>query len=354
MQKGTALIVGVTGISGHNLANVLVASGWTVYGLARHPLAQEGVIPVAADLLDANSSSAALVGLPITHVFFCTWTRRATERENVEANGAMMRNLCAALSAAPLRHMALVTGTKHYLGAFENYGSGRAETPFRESEPRQPGANFYYTLEDLLFAAAKQHGFGWSVHRSHTMIGRARGSNAMNMGVTLAVYASLCKETGQPFVFPGSRAQWDSLTDITDAGLLGRQLEWAALSPAARDQAFNTVNGDVFRWRWMWGEIAAFFGLEAQPYPQQPLPLEARLKDSAPAQWTKLAEKYGLVEADVNKLASWWHTDADLGREIECVNDMTKSRDLGFLGFHDSRASFLELFTALRAQRVIP
>ncbi|MBA1272253.1 SDR family oxidoreductase [Stutzerimonas azotifigens] len=354
MQKGTALIVGITGISGYNLANVLLASGWTVYGLARRPQAQEGVIPVAADLLDADATNKALEGLPITHVFFCTWTRRATEKENVEANGAMMNNLCQALGKAPVQHMALVTGTKHYLGSFENYGSGKAETPFRESEPRQSGENFYYTLEDILFAAAERHGFGWSVHRSHSMIGQAGGSNAMNMGVTLAVYASLCKETGQPFVFPGSRVQWDSLTDVTDAGLLGRQMEWAAQSPAARNQAFNTVNGDVFRWRWMWGEIAAFFGLEAAPFPEQPMPLEARLKDVAPEQWRAIAQKHGLREPDVDRLASWWHTDADLGREIECLNDMTKSRELGFLGYHDSRASFLELFTRLRAQRLIP
>lgn len=354
MQKGTALIVGITGISGYNLANVLLASGWTVYGLARRPQAQDGVTPVAADLLDADATNKALDGLPITHVFFCTWTRRATEKENVEANGAMMNNLCQALGKAPVQHMALVTGTKHYLGSFENYGSGKAETPFRESEPRQSGENFYYTLEDILFAAAERHGFGWSVHRSHSMIGQAGGSNAMNMGVTLAVYASLCKETGQPFVFPGSRVQWDSLTDVTDAGLLGRQMEWAALSPAARNQAFNTVNGDVFRWRWMWGEIAAFFGLDAAPFPEQPMPLEARLKDAAPEQWRAIAQKHGLREPDVDRLASWWHTDADLGREIECLNDMTKSRELGFLGYHDSRASFLELFTRLRAQRLIP
>ncbi|WP_313330462.1 SDR family oxidoreductase [Pseudomonas oryzihabitans] len=354
MRKGTALIVGVTGISGYNLANTLVASGWTVYGLARKPVAQEGVIPVATDLLDAESTRQALAGLPISHVFFCTWTRRATEKENVEANGAMMDNLCQALDGAPLDHLALVTGTKHYLGSFEEYGSGKAETPFRESEPRQAGANFYYTLEDILFAAAERHGFGWSVHRSHSMIGQAKGTNAMNMGLTLAVYASLCKATGQPFVFPGSRTQWDGITDVTDAGLLAEQLEWAALAPAARNQAFNTVNGDVFRWRWLWGEIAAFFDLEPAPYPEQPMPLEARMKDVAPAQWRKLAEEHDLVEADVDKLASWWHSDADLGREIECLNDMTKSRDLGFFGYRDTRASFLDLFTRLRAQRLIP
>ncbi|KAB7768345.1 SDR family oxidoreductase [Xanthomonas maliensis] len=354
MRKGVALIVGITGISGYNLANVLLADGWTVYGLARRPQPHAGVLPVAVDLLDAAASEQALRGLPITHVFFCAWTRRDSERENIQANGAMLQHLCDALRDAPLQHMALVTGTKHYLGAFENYGSGKAETPFRESEPRQPGENFYYTLEDLLFAHAERHGFGWSVHRAHTMIGSANGSNAMNMGTTLAVYASLCKHTGQPFVFPGSQAQWNSLTDVTDAGLLGRHLAWAGSNPAARNQAFNTVNGDVFRWRWMWREIADFFGLEAAPLPATRAPLEERLADTAPALWKELAEQHGLVEHDVDRLASWWHTDADLGREIECVNDMTKSRALGFLDFYDSRASFLELFTRLRAQRLIP
>ena len=354
MQQRIALVVGSTGISGYNLANVLVAEGWTVYGLARKPVPRDGVIAVEADLLDAASVSIALANLPITHVFFCTWTRRDTERENVEANGAMMNNLCTALADAPLHHMALVTGTKHYLGSFEAYGTGKAETPFRESTPRQPGENFYYTLEDILFEAARKHGFGWSVHRSHTMIGKAEGSNAMNMGVTLAVYATLCREEGRPFVFPGSTAQWNGLTDVTDAGLLGRQLAWAARSPAARDQAFNTVNGDIFRWRWMWGEIAAHFGLESGGCPSVRAPLEPSMKPTAAARWKTIAEKHGLIEHDVDRLASWWHTDADLGRDIECVNDMTKSRDLGFLDHADSRASFLNLFTLLRAQSIIP
>ncbi len=243
MRKGTALIVGVTGISGYNLANTLVASGWTVYGLARKPVAQEGVIPVAADLLDAESTRQALAGLPISHVFFCTWTRRPTEKENVEANGAMMDNLCQAWTA---RRSSTWPGDRHQAlpGFLRGIRQRQGRDAFRESEPRQAGANFYYTLEDILFAAAERHGFGWSVHRSHSMIGQAKGTNAMNMGLTLAVYASLCKATGQPFVFPGSRTQWDGITDVTDAGLLAEQLEWAALAPAARNQAFNTVNGD--------------------------------------------------------------------------------------------------------------
>ncbi len=56
----------------------------------------------------------------------------------------------------------------------------------------------------------------------------------------------------------------------------------------------------------------------------------------------------------VNKLVSWWHTDGDLGRTIECVNDMTQSRLLGFHAYQPTPASFFELFDRLQAERIIP
>lgn len=350
MRKGTALVVGATGITGGNLAAFLVASGWVVYGLSRHE--QSGVIPVTADLLDKPATKQALAGLPITHVFYCTWVRRDNEKANVEANSAMMLNLFDVLDGDKLKHASLVTGTKQYLGSFEAYGSGRVETPFRESEPRVPGDNFYYALEDILFEAAKRHGFTWSVHRPHTVIGYARG-NAMNIGTTIAVYASICKATGQSFVFPGSQNQWNALTDMTDALVLARQMEWAATTPGAANQAFNTVNGDVFRWRRMWREIGDYFGVVAAECPETPQPLENQMAE-AEATWREIATKYDLVEPDVGKLVSWWHTDADLGREQECVNDTTKSRDFGFDYFRETRAAFFDLFDRLRAEKLIP
>ncbi|WP_251975919.1 SDR family oxidoreductase [Salinicola avicenniae] len=352
MQKGTALVVGATGITGGNLAAYLVASGWTVYGLSRRATEQSGVIPVTADLLDAEQTKEALAELPISHVFYCTWIRRDNEKANVEANSQMMRNLFAGLEAAPLQHASLVTGTKQYLGSFEAYGSGRIETPFRESEPRVPGDNFYYALEDVLFEAAEQQGFDWNVHRPHTVIGYARG-NAMNMGTTIAVYASICRETGRPFVYPGSQTQWNALTDMTDALVLARQMEWAATTPGAANQAFNTVNGDVFRWRRMWREIGDYFGLEVPDCPETPQPLEMQMA-GAESTWREIAEKHDLVEPDVTQLASWWHTDADLGRDQECVNDTTKSRDFGFDHFRETRGAFFDLFDRLRAEKLIP
>jgi nucleoside-diphosphate-sugar epimerase len=351
----SALVVGASGIVGNNLCRHLRQQGWQVHGLARHPPADiDGVLPVKADLLDIDALGAALRDLRPTEVFLSTWLRQNTEAENIRVNGAMVRNVLGALSqAGSVRHVALVTGLKHYLGPFEAYGKGTLPpTPFREDQPRLDVENFYYAQEDELFAAARRDGFGWSVHRPHTIIGYAVG-NAMNMGVTLAVYATICKATGRPFLFPGSAMQWNGLTDMTDARLLARHLEWAAITPAARDQAFNVVNGDVFRWKWMWGRIADWFGVKPAPFSGAGVPLAQQLADAAPI-WRDIAAKQNLREADLDVLASAWHTDADLGRPIEVVTDMSKSRKLGFLDYQATDDSFFELFEHLRGSRIIP
>lgn len=314
MSKKSALIVGASGIVGQNLARLLVARGdWEVRGLARRPLALEGVESVSADLQDATALTAALAGARPTHVFLATWLRQATEKENIRVNGAMVKNLLDAVRAAKsVEHVALVTGLKHYLGPFESYGKGTLPaTPFREEQPRLPIDNFYYAQEDEVFAAAARDGFAWNVHRPHTVIGYALG-NAMNMGVTLAVYASLCKETEMPFTFPGSAAQWNGLTDMTDARQLAEHLLWAATTPTAHNEAFNIVNGDVFRWSWMWSRLADFFGLTPALPTGERAPLEQQLADAAPA-WRALAAKHALVQPDLDGLVSAWHTDADLG-----------------------------------------
>ena len=58
--------------------------------------------------------------------------------------------------------------------------------------------------------------------------------------------------------------------------------------------------------------------------------------------------------ASINRLASAWHTDADLGRSIEVVADMGKSRKLGFLDYQATDDSFFDLFNTLRQARIIP
>ncbi len=351
----TALVVGATGIVGQNIAARLVAEGWTVHGLARRPRHDmAGVLPVEADLLDLPALTHALRDLRPSHVFFCSWLRQETEEENCRVNSAMIRNVFAALPEPGLLvHAALTTGMKHYLGPFESYASGEPPvTPFREDAPRLDLPNFYYDQEDALYEAAARHGFSWSVHRPHTVIGYAVG-NAMNMGSTLAVYATICRETGRPFVFPGSPVQWNALTDLTDARQLARQLFWASTEAGGRNQAFNIVNGDVFRWKWLWPRLAEWFGIEAAPYPGHATSLEETLAGDA-ALWERIAAEYGLAESRIERLASAWHTDADLGRPVECVTDISKSRLAGFAGYQYTPDSFTDLFTRLRAEKLIP
>jgi nucleoside-diphosphate-sugar epimerase len=349
-----ALVVGITGIQGGALAERLVAGGWKVTGLARNPRANvAGVDLVAADLLDGAGVKEALRDVEPTHVFFNSWMRQPTEAENCTVNGAMLANLLAAVENKPsLRHVALVTGLKHYLGPFEAYALIKPDTPFREEQPRLEYQNFYYVQEDVLFESAARAGFTWSVHRPHTVIGYAIG-NAMNMGVTLAVYAAICKETGRPFMFPGSPQQHEAVTDVTDSRILASQLEWAATAPAAANQALNIVNGDVFRWRRMWGVLAEGLGVEPVEYPGHPTPLVEQMADAAPV-WDEIVRKHNLKPFPVEVLASWWHSDADLGRTIETFTDMSKSRRLGFLEFQETSRSFLDLFDRLRAERIIP
>jgi nucleoside-diphosphate-sugar epimerase len=355
-MRETALIAGATGIIGRALARELIAKGWTVHGLARHPQGDiAGLRPVAADLRQPASLTGALKEVAPTHVFITTWMRNATEADNIRVNSALVRNLLAALSPKKsVRHVALVTGLKHYLGPFDAYAKEGTlpETPLREEQPRLNLENFYYAQEDEVYAAAKRDGFSWSIHRPHTVIGEAVG-NAMNMGTTLAVYATIVKETGKPFRWPGSEAQWNGLSDVTDARVLAKHLLWAATIEAAHNEAFNIVNGDIFRWKWLWPRLAGWFGVTPVGFDGRVHPLEAQMADDAPA-WRRIAEQHGLAELDLSRLASPWHTDLDLGRPIEVMTDMSKSRKLGFTVFQRTDESFFDLFQRLRADRLIP
>jgi nucleoside-diphosphate-sugar epimerase len=349
-----ALVVGATGIGGSALVDQLAAEGTPVIALSRRPGAERpGVRWISADLRSAADLSRVLEPEQPSRVFFTAWSRQATEQENIAVNSGMVRDLLAVLSHAPLDHVALVTGLKHYLGPFEAYGQGAMpDTPFHEEEERLDAPNFYYAQEDELFAAARRQGFSWSVHRSHTVLGHAVG-NLMNMGLTIAVYASICRELGLPFVFPGSLTQWNGLTDMTDATILADQMVWASSHEAGRNEAFNVVNGDVFRWRWMWARIAEYFGLEPVGPEEVIRPLEEQMVGMSDV-WAGIAAEHGLVEPDLSRLASWWHTDADLGRGMEVVTDMSKSRLAGFTSYHRTVDSFTGLFDRYRRDGLIP
>ncbi|WP_428413330.1 SDR family oxidoreductase [Pararhizobium sp.] len=355
MENRSALVVGATGIVGGNLCERLLADGWRVYALARRPeAAPKGVVPLQADLNDRERVFEVIAQAPVSHVFQTTWTPAETEAEACEINARHLTNVLDAVRAArhPVRHVVLVTGVKHYLGPFKDFNKFLPDTPFREDTPRLPLENFYYPQEDVLFEAATRDGFTWSVHRPNTIVGYAMGS-LMNNGVTLACYATICKETGRPFQFTGVPEQWNMLTEISDARLIARQLVWAATAPEAANTAFNTGNGDVFRWRSMWGKLAGHFGLDVPDYVSRQQSLQDLMVDAGPI-WRDIAARHDLIEPDIGRLATWWHCDADFGRVVECISDMTRSRKAGFLDYQSSADTYLDLFRWLQTERIIP
>jgi nucleoside-diphosphate-sugar epimerase len=355
MEK-IALVVGATGITGSALAEKLIDKNWTTYGLSRSENTSiPGLKTIAANLLDIDDLTQKLKNIKPTHVFITTWMRQDTEAENIRVNSAMVRNILNSLSEQnSVEHVALVTGLKHYLGPFEAYAKAGTlpQTPVKEEHPRLEIENFYYAQEDEVFAAADRDGFTWSVHRPHTVIGKAIG-NLMNMGTTLAVYASICKETGRPFHFPGSAAQWNGLSDVTDAGILAEQMIWASTTPEASNQAFNVTNGDMFRWSWLWQKLASYFNVEVGNFDGTIKTLESQMANDELV-WKEIALKHNLKVTDINKLSSAWHTDLDLGRPLEVMTDMTKSRKLGFSIYQDTPESFFTLFDKLKLEQLIP
>ncbi|UTX49479.1 SDR family oxidoreductase [Chryseobacterium sp. MA9] len=355
-MENVALVVGATGITGSNLAEELVAQGWTTYGLSRNPNTNiPGLRPIKADLMIEQNLAESLEGISPTHIYFTTWMRNDTEEENIRVNSMLVRNLLNVLSPKKsVQHVALVTGLKHYLGPFEAYVKEGVlpETPVREEHPRLPLPNFYYAQEDEVYKASERDGFTWSFHRPHTVVGYAVG-NLMNMGTTLAIYASICKETGRKFIWPGSEAQWNGVSDVTDARILAKQLIWASTTESAKNQAFNIANGDVFRWKWLWKRLADWFGVETEGFSGTIKPLEKELENDQEI-WTAISEKHNLKESNLDRLSSAWHTDLDLGRPLEVMCDMSKSRKLGFTAYISTEDSFTDVFERLRSENIIP
>ena len=66
------------------------------------------------------------------------------------------------------------------------------------------------------------------------------------------------------------------------------------------------------------------------------------------------SEEIGLIEPNLSRVASPWHTDLDLSRPIEVMTDMAASRKRGFAEYQNTEEAFHDLFAELRADKIIP
>ncbi|MEV0087004.1 SDR family oxidoreductase [Saccharopolyspora sp. NPDC050642] len=345
-----ALVVGANGVIGRNLVEHLATlPDWEVIGLSRRGGENtERVRYVAVDLLDPDDARAKLRELTgVTHVFYAAYQDRPTWAELVPPNMAMLTNVVDAVEAvAPgLRHISLMQGYKVYgahLGPFK--------TPARETDARPMPPEFMASQQQFLEQRQRGKAWTWTALRPSVVAGFALG-NPMNLAMVIAIYAAISKELGLPLRFPGKPGAYDSLLEMTDAGLLAKATVWAATSERAENQAFNINNGDLFRWRELWPKIAAHFGLEvADPLPMS---LSDVMADKA-GLWQQMVADHGLEPHAYQEVSSWGFGDFVFSWDYDMFADGSKARRFGFHEFVDTEAMFLEIFDDLRARRVIP
>ncbi|XP_054818729.1 3-oxo-Delta(4,5)-steroid 5-beta-reductase-like [Prosopis cineraria] len=364
--QSVALVIGVTGIVGNSLAEILPLADtpggpWKVYGVARRPRpgwnADHPIDYIRCDITDPNDTEAKLSGLTdVTHIFYVSWTSCPSEAENCKVNGGMLRNVLHAVipNAPNLRHICLQTGGKHYIGPFELFGKIQPhDPPFTEDLPRLDAPNFYYTQEDILFEEAdKKEGLSWSIHRPQAIFGFSPYS-LMNLIGTLCVYAAICKHEGIPLKFPGTKAAWECYSVASDADLIAEQHIWAAVEPYARNEAFNCNNGDVFKWKHLWKVLAEQFGIEEYGFEEgSNLRLSEMMKDKGPI-WDKIVEENNLQPTKLEEVGDWWFADITFGGEA-MLDSMNKAKEHGFLGFRNSKNSFITWIDKTKAYKIVP
>ncbi|NJQ18665.1 SDR family oxidoreductase [Pantoea sp. LS15] len=346
-QQNIALVAGASGIVGRQLVKTLLHNKWQVIGLSRHAATHPDAIPmVNVDLLDAQNSAEVLQPLSdITHIFYSAWANAANWTDMVEPNVTMLRHLVSHIEkTAPLQTVSLMQGYKVYgahLGPFK--------TPARESDPGVPGAEF--NAAQLTWLSDFQRGKSWHWNAIRPgVVGSTVPGNTMNLALSIALYASLCKAQGLPLRFPGTEQTWHSIVDHTDAGLLAEATLWAATTSAAQNQAFNVNNGDIWRWSELWPRIARWFELESAPPVR--LSFHQLFKDYREV-WRELARDR-LVETDILQLNDGHFADFVFSWNYDMFGDGSKLRRSGFTRMQATDEMFFNLFAQLRAARIIP
>ncbi|MBT1688626.1 SDR family oxidoreductase [Dawidia soli] len=346
----TALVVGANGVIGTNLIEYLATLGsWNIIGLSRKGGRDSArVRHIAVDLLDAARCREQLAALTdVTHIFYAAYQDRPTWAELVPPNLAMLVNVVDAIEpvATNLQHISLMQGYKVYgahLGPFK--------TPAKESDAGHMPPEFNVDQQQFLEQRQVGKPWTWSAIRPSVVGGTALG-NPMNLALAIAVYASVSRALNLPLRFPGKPGAYNTLMEMTDAGLLAKATVWAATTPACANQAFNITNGDLFRWNDLWPKLAAYFGLEAAP--PLTMPLQTVMADKAPL-WQTLQEKNGLVKHDYTQLSAWPFADFVFSWDYDFFADGSKARRFGFHEYVDTEQMFYQLFDTLRRERVIP
>lgn len=346
-----ALVAGASGIIGnHIVQHIEQLDDWEVIGISRNqPFKSTTAKHISIDLTNFEETKEKLKEFSeITHIFYAAYQDYpAFSKEQITINTSMLEHIVMAVeeTSSSFEHVTLMQGVKVY-----GVHLGEFITPAKEDDTRHMPPNFYYTQEDFLRTYQKGKAWNWTILRPDIIAGIAI-NNPMNMMSVLGVYAAISKELGLPLRFPGKKKTYESLAQMTDAFLLARGSVWAATNPSAAGEVFNITNGDLFRWKYIWPKIAAFFEMDYEE------PQELSLAEIMPLQekiWDQLIEKYALRDIPYEHSAGWSFGDFIFKCEYDVISDTNKIKEFGFTEVVSTEKMLLDLFVKMKNEKLLP
>jgi len=348
-----ALLFGATGIVGNYVARNLVNAGWEVIAVMR----KERDVGVNCQTIGCDLKhrqcleeklSDQLKG--VSHMFYCALAAIDNKEEEVEVNTLMFRNALEVTEkyAKELHHVFLMSGAKWYgvhVGPEKGY-----RIPSVEDQPRISTPVFYYNQQDLLQLKQVGKTWTWSSARPNAVVGFITG-NTMNVGTTLAVYATLLKEEGNSLAFPGGKQSYFRWRQFCDADLLARAIIWMSTNEQCKNQAFNVDNGDSVCWEQIWPAVADYFKME-HCVPIDPLCVKELMKDEEKI-WKSMQTANQLKQIPLKDVATWDFLEYYTNANWDFQSDLRKLRRFGFNEKVDSKKMLLDLFDRLKKESVI-
>lgn len=355
------VVVGATGLVGNAaLRHFGAAGGAEVVALSRRrPRGLYGARHVALDLTNAAQCKAVASELAgATHLIYAALYEEPSlvdgwrSTHQIQINDHMLRNLMGALEqvAPGLEHVALLQGTKAY-----GVHVRPLTVPAREGRSEmyeQP--NFYWAQENFLRELQKEKAWHWSILRPVLIVGLAMGG-AMDLIPPLGVYAAIMREESRALDYPGGAAR---VAQAIDVDLLARAIAWSGEAEAARNEAFNVTNGDVFTWENIWPAIADALGMKPGKVAQLSL-----VKESAnwAAPWDELRRKHNLTAPGLKEFVGLSFQYADYSMRYgqtqsgpPSIVSTVKINRAGFTEMMDTEDMFRKWFAEARALRLLP
>jgi nucleoside-diphosphate-sugar epimerase len=355
------VVAGATGLVGNAaLRHFGRVGGCEVVALSRRqPRDLYGARFVAADLTDAAQCAAAASTLQgATHLVYAALYEKPDlvdgwrDEQQIGINDRMLRNLMAMLepTAPSLRHVALLQGTKAY-----GVHVRPLTVPAREGRSEmyeQP--NFYWAQENFLRDLQRGKRWHWSILRPVLIVGLAMGG-AMDLIPPLGVYAAMLRQQGRDLDYPGGAAR---VAQAVDVDLLARAIAWSSEADAARNEAFNVTNGDVFTWENIWPALAN--ALDMKPGKAVPLSL-AKVYPKWVEPWDALRRKHDLASPALEEFVGLSFQYADYSMRHghtepgpPSIVSTVKINQAGFTEMMDTEVMFRKWFAEAKAERLLP